>query len=180
MLEPLRLCVADLWVKSTCRERGHVREACTDLRESSAHPPVPGWARGSSTCSCQVKYTNRDGRANTAYHMVVASAIAVPARQGAYALATGGIRDREDVTGSTPLRGAVTFDVPLSREDSRLSQNLHRAVSSGMLQCHVEQLARPTLSKTTRAPSHRHGRPRRRSGGSGLTTASLWHSNRKR
>ena len=94
MLELLRLCVADLWIKSTCRERGHVREACTDLRESSAHPPVPGSARGSSTCSCQVKYTNRDGRANTASHLLVASAIAVPARQGAYALATGEIRDR--------------------------------------------------------------------------------------
>jgi len=82
MLVPLRLCVADLWVKSTCRERGHVREACTDLRESSAHPPVPGSARGSSTCSCQVKYKYGDGRAKGAYDMVVASAPPEPARQG--------------------------------------------------------------------------------------------------
>ena len=83
MLELLRLCVADLWITSTCRERGHVREACTDLRESSAHPPVPGWARGSSTCSCQVKYTNRDGLAKAAYHLVVAFTPAEAARQGA-------------------------------------------------------------------------------------------------
>ena len=82
MLEPLRLCVADLWVKSTCRERGHVREACTDLRESSAHPPVPGSARESSTCSPEVKFVYGDRLANVAYDMVVASAIAVPARQG--------------------------------------------------------------------------------------------------
>ena len=32
--------------------------------------------------------------AKAAYHLVVASAIAVPARQEAYALATGEIRDR--------------------------------------------------------------------------------------
>ena len=83
MLEPLRLCVADLWVKSTCRERGHVTEACMDLRRSEAHPPVPGSARESSTCSPEIKFAYGDGRANTAYDMVVASAHAEAARQGA-------------------------------------------------------------------------------------------------
>ena len=83
MLEPLRLCVADLWIKSTRRVRGHVREACTDLHKSEAHPSVPGSARESSTCSPEVKYAYTDGLANTASHLVVASAIAVPARQGA-------------------------------------------------------------------------------------------------
>ena len=83
MLVPLRHGVADLWVKSTCRERGHVTEACTDLRRSEAHPPVPGSARESSTCSPEIKFAYGDGRANTAYHMVVASAHAEAARQGA-------------------------------------------------------------------------------------------------
>ena len=82
MLVPLRQCVADLWVKSTCRERGHVTEACMDLRRSEAHPPVPGSARESSTCSPELKFAYRDGLARGAYHMVVASAIAVPARHG--------------------------------------------------------------------------------------------------
>ena len=82
MLVPLRLCVADLWVKSTRGVRGHVREACTDLRESEAHPSVPGSARESSTCSPEVKCAHRDGLAKAACHVVVASAIAVPARQG--------------------------------------------------------------------------------------------------
>jgi len=83
MLVLLRHGVADLWVKSTCRERGHVTEACTDLRRSEAHPPVPGSARESSTCSPEIKFAYGDGRANTAYDMVVAFAIAVPARPGA-------------------------------------------------------------------------------------------------
>ena len=157
MLEPLRLCVADLWVKSTCRERGHVTEACTDLRESSAHPPVPGSARGSSTCSPEVKYANRDGLAKGAYHMVVASAIAVPARQGAYALATGGIRDREDVRGPIPLRGAVRFDIPLSREGFRLGQILHGAASSGIspVPCGAARAANYRQDRESAEPSHR-------------------------
>ena len=64
--------------------------------------------------------------------MVVASAIAVPARQGAYALATGGIRDREEIRGLMPLRGAVRLDIPLSQDDSRLGHILHGAASSEM------------------------------------------------
>ena len=157
VLELLRLCVADLWVKSTCRERGHVREACTDLRESSAHPPVPGSARGSSTCSPEVKYANRDGLAKGAYHMVVASAPPESARQGAYALAMGGIRDREDVTGPRSLRGAVRFDIPLSREGFRLGQILHGAASSEMspVPCEGARAANYRQDGESAEPSHR-------------------------
>ena len=157
MLQPLRLCVADLWVKSTCRERGHVKEACTDLRESSAHPPVPGSARGSSTCSPEVKYANRDGLAKGAYHMVVASAPPESARQGAYALAMGGIRDREEIPGPRSLRGAVRFDIPLSRDDSRLGQTLHGAASSGMspVLCEGAREANSVQNDESAEPSHR-------------------------
>ena len=83
MLEPLRLCVADLWIKSTRRVRGPVREARTDLHKSKAHPEDPGSARESSNCSPEVKYAYRDGLANTAYHLVVVLTPAEPARQGA-------------------------------------------------------------------------------------------------
>ena len=83
MLVPLRHGVADLWVKSTCRERGHVTEACMDLRRSEAHPPVPGSARESSTCSPEVKFVYGDRLAKAAYDVVVASAPPEAARQGA-------------------------------------------------------------------------------------------------
>ena len=76
----------------------------------------------------------------------------------------------------------IRFDIPLSRDDSRLSHILHGESTFEMS---------PELCKGARAANYRQdresighvmctGRPRRRSGGSGLTTASLWHSNRKR
>ena len=126
-------------------------------KQGASDPSSPGSARESSTCSPEVKYANRDGLAKGAYHMVVASAIAVPARQGAYALATGGIRDRRNVTGSTPLRGAVRFDIPLSREGFRLGQILHGAVSSGMspVPCEGAREANSVQNDESAEPSHR-------------------------
>ena len=108
-------------------------------------------------CSCQVKYAYGSGRAKAAYHMVVASAIAVPARQGAYALATGGIRDREEIRGLRSLRGAVRFDIPLSREGFRLGQILHGAASSGMspVPCGAAREANAVQNDESAEPSHR-------------------------
>ena len=128
-----------------------------DLRRSEAHPPVPGSARESSTCSPELKFAYRDGLAKGAYHMVVASAIAVPARQGAYALATGEIRDREEIPGLIPLRGAVRFDIPLSREGFRLGQILHGAASSGMspVLCEGAREANSVQNDESAEPSHR-------------------------
>ena len=55
MLEQLRLCVEDLWIKSTRRVRWPISDARTDLRESKAHPSDSGWARESSNCSPAIK-----------------------------------------------------------------------------------------------------------------------------
>ena len=70
ILEQLRLCAADLGIKSKQRVRWPISDARTDLRKSKAHPSDPGPARESSNCSPEVKCAYRDCLANTASHLV--------------------------------------------------------------------------------------------------------------
>ena len=78
------------------------------------------------------------------------------------------------------LRGAVRLDIPLSREGFRLGQILHGAASSGMspVPCGAARAANYRQDGGSAERSHRV--PQAMQGGSGLTTASLSHSNRTR
>ena len=69
----------------------------------------------------------------------------------------GEIRDREDIPGPIPLRGAVRFDIPLSREGFRLGQILHGAASSGIspVPCGAARAANYRQDGGSAEPSHR-------------------------